>query len=128
LTVDSDSEGEKVAQEFAQAQERLRIANKAQERHREEWKRKEEEEKEVQWMAVIEVATKEAEEALEREQQAQLQVSTGVLQNSSCTNLVTQRDLEASVMIPEPLLAPFTEKGKEVSTGVDSEFDTGTEN
>jgi len=74
------------------------------------------------------VATKEAEEVLEREWQAQLQVSTGVLWNLSCTNLVSQRDLEASVMTLESLLAPFTDKGKEVSTGVDSGFDTGTEN
>ena len=29
-------------------------------------------------------------------------------------------------MTPEPLLAPFTDKGKEVSTGVVPGFDTGT--
>ena len=27
--------------------------------------------------------------------------------------------------MPEPLLAPFTDKGKEVSTGLDSGVDTG---
>src|SRR5882724_7867613 len=31
-------------------------------------------------------------------------------------------------MTPEPLLAPFTEKGKEVSPGILSGIDTGTEN
>src|SRR5882724_13424062 len=31
-------------------------------------------------------------------------------------------------MTPEPLLAPFTEKGKEVSSGILSRVDTGTEN
>ena len=32
--------------------------------------------------------------------------------------VVAQKNLEASVMTPEPLLAPFTNKGKEVSTGL----------
>ena len=31
------------------------------------------------------------------------------------------------VMTPEPLLMPFTDKGKEVSAGVDSGVDTGNE-
>jgi len=31
-------------------------------------------------------------------------------------------------MTPEPLLAPFTEKGKEVSPGIPSGIYTGTEN
>jgi len=31
-------------------------------------------------------------------------------------------------MTPEPLLAPFTEKGKEVSSGILSGIDTRTEN
>src|SRR5882724_2377965 len=127
MDVDSDSEAEQAAREFTQAQERLHIANEAWERHREEQKQKEEE-KEVQWITAIEAAAKEAEEVLEREWQAQLQVSTRVLWNLSCTNLVPQRDLEASVMMPEPLLVPFTNKGREVSTGVDSGFDTRTEN
>ena len=82
----------------------------------------------MQRIAAIEVAAREAEEVLEREWQAQLQVSTRVLRTLSCTNLVAQRDLEASVMTPEPLLVPFTNKGKEVSTGVHSGVDTGTEN
>ena len=120
MDVDSDLEAEQAAREFSQAQEWLHITNEAQDRCQEEQKRKEEEEKEAQWIAAMEAATKEAEEALGRERQAQLQVSTRVLQNSSCTNLVTQRDLEASVMMLEPLLVPFTDKGKEVSTRVDS--------
>ena len=66
----------------------------------------------------IEVATKEAEEILERERQAQLQVSTRVLRILTCTEFVTQKDLEESVMMLEQLLAPFTDKGEEVSTGV----------
>ena len=63
----------------------------------------------MQWIAVMEAATKEAEEQLEREWQGQLQVSTRVLQKLSCTNFVAQRDLEVLVMMPEPLLAPFTD-------------------
>src|SRR5882724_12877275 len=51
MDVDSDSEAEQAAQEFAQAQERLHIANEARERRQEERKRKEEEEKEAQWIA-----------------------------------------------------------------------------
>jgi len=39
MDVDSDSEAEQAAREFAQAQERLRIANEARERRREERKR-----------------------------------------------------------------------------------------
>jgi len=127
MDVDSYLEAEQVAWEFAQAQEQLRIANEAQERCREEQKRKEEEE-EWQQIEAMEVATKEVEEKLEREWQAQLQVSTRVLRNSSSTNFAAQRDLEASVMMPEPLLMPFTDKGKEVSTGLVSGFGTGTEN
>ena len=76
----------------------------------------------------MEAAAKEVEEKLEREWQAQLQVSTRVLWNSSCTKFVAQRDLEASVMTPEPLLVPFNDKGKEVSTGIIPGIDTGTEN
>jgi len=38
MDVDSDSEAEQAALEFAQAQERLRIANEARERHQEEQK------------------------------------------------------------------------------------------
>jgi len=113
MDVDSDSEAEQVAQEFAQAQEQLWITNEARERCQEEQKQKEEEEKEQQRIAVIE-----AEELLEMECQYQLQVSTRVLRNSTCTNFVAQKDLEASVMTPEPLLAPFIDKGKEVSTGI----------
>jgi len=127
MDVDSDSEAEQAAREFAQTQEQLRITNEAWERRWEEWKRKEEEE-ERQWIEAMEAAAKEVEEKLEREWQAQLQVSTGVLRNSSSTNFAAQRDLEVLVMMPEPLLAPFTDKGKEVSTGIVSGFDTGTEN
>ena len=72
----------------------------------------------MQWVAEREAAAREAEELLEMEHQYQLQVSTGVLWNSTCTNFVAQKDLEASVMTPEPLLAPFIDKGKEVSTGI----------
>ena len=38
MDVNSDLEAEKVAQEFEQAKEWLRIANEAWERHHEEWK------------------------------------------------------------------------------------------
>ena len=81
MDIDSDSEAEQAAREFTQAQEQLRITNEARERRQEEWKGKEEEEKEWQWIAAIEAARKVAEEILERERQAQLQVSTGVLRN-----------------------------------------------
>src|SRR5882724_7749280 len=74
MDVDSDSEAEKAAREFAQAQERLRIANEARERRQEERKRLVEEE-------ARQVAEREAEELLEMERQFQLQVSTRVLRN-----------------------------------------------
>ena len=38
MDIDSDSEAEQAAREFAQAQERLQIANEAQERRWEQWK------------------------------------------------------------------------------------------
>ena len=76
----------------------------------------------------MEAAAREAEEILEMEQQYQLQVSTGVLWGLTCINFVAQKDLEALVMTLEPLLVPFTNKGKEVSTGSHSGIDTGTEN
>ena len=113
MDIDSDPEAEQAAREFVQAQERLQVANEAWERCREERKRKEEEEKEAQHLMAIEV-----EERLEREWQAQLQVSSGFPRIYLVLNLAAQRDLEVSVMTPEPLLAPFTDKGKEVSTGV----------
>src|SRR5882724_3501164 len=101
MDVDSDSEAEQAAREFAKAQERLRIANEARERCREEQKRKEEEEEvkrvaekeaaeEAQRVA-REMAAREAEELLEMERQYQLQVSTGVLWNSTWTNLLHRR-------------------------------------
>ena len=111
MDIDSDSEAKKVAWELAQAQEWVRTTNEAWEKCWEERKIKEEEE-EAQWIVAMEVAAREAEEILEREWQAQLQVSTRVLQKLTCINFVTQKDLEASVMMPEPLLAPFTNKGK----------------
>ena len=120
MDIDSDLEAEKTAQEFAQAQEWLRIVNETRERRQEERKWKEEEEKEVQRLAAIE-----AEENLERERQSQLQVSSGFIRVCLVLTLL-QRDLEASVMMPEPLLAPFTDKGKEVSAGVHLSFDNGT--
>ena len=91
MDINSDSEAEQAAREFAQPQERLRIANEAWERHREEQKWKEEEEKEWQRIAAIEAARKEAEEVLERELQAQFQVSTGVLRNLTCTDSLHRR-------------------------------------
>ena len=65
------------------------------------------------------------------ERQYHLQVSTRVLWNSTCINFVEQKDLEASVMMLEPLLVPFTDKGKEVSTRINFwnltlELKTGT--
>jgi len=45
-----------------------------------------------------------------------LQVNFQILFSSGDWKLtLEQKDLEASVMIPEPLLVPFTNKGKEVS-------------
>src|SRR5882724_1329897 len=121
MDIDSDLEAEKTAQEFAQAQEWLRIVNETRERRQEERKWKEEEEKEAQHLAA-----NEAEENLEREWQSQLQVSSGFIRVCLVLTLL-QRDLEASVMMPEPLLAPFTDKGKEVSAGVHLSFDNGAE-
>src|SRR5882724_6573605 len=100
MDVDSDSEAEQAAREFAKAQERLRIANEARERRREEQKRKEEEEEakqvaekeaaeEAQQVA-RETAAREVEELLEMERQYQLQVSTRILWNSTWTNCCTE--------------------------------------
>ena len=44
MDIDSNLEAQQAAQELSQAQEWVCAANKAQERHKEEWKRKEEEE------------------------------------------------------------------------------------
>ena len=44
MDMDSNSEAKQVAWELTQAQEWFHIANKAQEKHQEEWKRLEEEE------------------------------------------------------------------------------------
>ena len=44
MDVDSDSEAQQAALELKQAQEWVCAANEAWERHREEWKRREEEE------------------------------------------------------------------------------------
>jgi len=65
----------------------------------------------------IEVAAKEAEESGE-EWQAQLQVSTANHRDSSCTNICCAEGLGGIGDDAEPLLEPFTDKGKEVSTGV----------
>src|SRR5882724_3185556 len=80
MDVNSDAEAKQAALELAQAQEQVRAANEDWERCQEERKRREEEE-EAQWIVVMEAATKEAEEMLERAWQIQLQVSTEVLQN-----------------------------------------------
>ena len=84
MDVDSDSEAEQAAREFVQAQERLRITNEARERRREERKRLMEEE-------ARRVAEREAKELLEMERQFQLQVSTGVLRNSTSTDLLHRK-------------------------------------
>ena len=101
MDIDSDPEAEQAARKFAQAEEWLHIVNEARERRREEQKRKEEEEEarrvaekeaeeEAQRVA-RETAAREAEELLEMEWQYQLQVSTGVLWNSTWTNLLHRR-------------------------------------
>ena len=98
MDLDSDLEAKQAAWELAQAQEQFCVANEAWERHREERKRLKEEEvqwvvereaeEEAQQVAAREAATREVEELLEMEWQYQLQVSTGVLWNLTCTNFV----------------------------------------
>src|SRR5882724_1359099 len=127
MEVDSDSEAEKAAREFAQAQERLRIANEARERRREEWKQKEEEEKEVQWIAAIEAATKEVEEKLEREWQAQLQVSTGIHWDSSCTNICCAEGLGGIGDDAGTFTGALYHQGQRGEYWGSSEIETGTE-
>ena len=79
-----------------------------------EWKRLEEEK--VQLVMVMKSVTKEAvESAVDREQRILLQVSFRFLWLLDWKLTSEQKDLEALVMMPEPLLVPFTEKGKEVS-------------
>jgi len=90
MDVNSDLEAEKVAQQLAQAQERVHAINEAWERCWEERKRLEEEE-EAQQIAAVEAVTREAEEVLEREQQLQLQVSISFLQILTCINLLNRK-------------------------------------
>ena len=80
MDIYSEPEAEQAAQELTQDQEQVPAIKEAQERHWEECKRREEEE-EVQLTVVMEVATKEVEEMLERERQIQLQVSNRFLWN-----------------------------------------------
>jgi len=101
MDVDSNSDAEQAAWELAQAQEWVRIINEARVRRREEQKRLEEEEarrvaegeaeEEVRWIAAREAEAREAEELLEMERQYQLQVSTGVLWNSTSTDLLHRK-------------------------------------
>ena len=101
MDVNSDSDAEQAAQELVQAQEQVRVINEARVRCREERKRLEEEEarrvaeraaeEEKRWIAVREVEAREAEELLEMERQYQLQVSTGVLRNSTSTDLLHRK-------------------------------------
>jgi len=100
MDVDSDSDAEQAARELAQAQKWVRVINEAWVRHREEEKRLEEEvrqvaerevEEEKRQVAVREVEAREAEELLEMECQYQLQVSTGVLRNSTSTDLLHRK-------------------------------------
>jgi len=58
------------------------------------------------------VAAKEAEEKLERKWQAQLQVSTGIHRDSSCTNICFAEGLGALVMMPELYWNPLLTKEK----------------
>src|SRR5882724_6299464 len=127
MDVNSDAEAEQAALELAQAQERLRAAKEAREKRQEERKRQEEERK-ASTMAAIKLAAEQAAEmAVDRERRIQFRVSFGFFVISFYWRLtVLQQDLEVSVMTPEPLLAPFTDKGKEVSTGLVPGFDTGT--
>ena len=60
MDINSDLEAQQAALELEQAQERVRATNKAQEKCREEWKRREEEE-EARRVAAMEAAAKEAE-------------------------------------------------------------------
>ena len=77
MDIDSNLEAQQAAQELSQAQEWVCAANKAQERHKEEWKRKEEEE-EAQQIVAMEAAARKADLILEMERQFQLQVSQGI--------------------------------------------------
>jgi len=69
----------------------------------------------VQKIAAMEVAAKEVEEMLEREWQIQLQVSTGISSDFDLLTCCTERFGGISDDAREPLLTPFTIKGKEVS-------------
>jgi len=73
MDVDSNSEAEQAALELTQAQEWVRTANEAQEKHQVEWKRQEEERK-AKIVAAIKLA---AELAVDREWRILLQVSLG---------------------------------------------------
>src|SRR5882724_12291664 len=88
MYVNSDSDAEQAARELVQAQERVRVINEARVRHQEERKRLEEEEAR---RVAREAEAREAEELLEMERQYQLQVSTGVLRNSTSTDLLHRK-------------------------------------
>src|SRR5882724_1100866 len=75
IDVDSDAEAEQVALELAQAQEQLCATKEDQEKHREEWKRQEEERKAKTMVAIKLAAEQAAELVVDREQRIQLQVS-----------------------------------------------------
>ena len=91
------------------------MVTEAWEKHWEEWKRLEEEK--VQLVMATKLAAEQAAElAVDREWRILLQVSLSFLWLELEVQLQEQRDLEVSVMMLELLLAPFTDKGKEVSS------------
>jgi len=127
MDVNPDPEAEHAAQQLTQAQEQVCAINEAWETHWEEWKILEEEE-EVRWIAAIEVAAKEVEEKLEREQQAQFQVSTGIHWNSSCTNICCAEGLGGVSDDAGTFTGTFYQQGQRGEFQGSSEIDTGTEN
>src|SRR5882724_3244968 len=77
MDIDSDPDAEQAARKLAQAQERVRLVNKARERRWEERKWKEEERK-VQIAAAFKLAAEQAAEVVvDRERRILLQVSLG---------------------------------------------------
>ena len=77
MDVDSNPEAKQAALELAQAQEWVRAAQEAQEKCQEERKRQEEERKAKIVVTFKLAAEQAAEQAVEREQRIQLQVSFG---------------------------------------------------
>jgi len=108
-------EAQDVEKILQQAQEKVTLVNEGQEKCWEEWKRLEEKAQLV--MMMRSVAGEVTEVAVARERRMILQVIFRLFSSAFVLELTGfgQEDLDVSVMTQEPLLAPWKDKGPEVS-------------